>query len=112
LGCIHARGGYWAAKAFFVFFVKLVPRLNGPRLGLQPRQPGPWIRPGGGGARTVVHGACWGKGGVGGSKGGTIHSMWRFEWIREEDIAHKKRIGEGEIVKDITRQYIIGGLYG
>jgi hypothetical protein len=59
----------------------------------------------------VVQGACWGKGGVGGSKGGTIRSMWRFEWIREEDITDKKRI-EGEIVKDIKRQYIIGGFYG
>lgn len=59
---------------------------------------------GSGGARTVVQGACWGKGGVGGSKGGTIRSMWRFEWIREEDIMDKKRI-EGEIVKDIKRIY-------
>ena len=67
---------------------------------------------GGGGARTVVQGACWGKGGVGGTKGGTTRSMWCFEWIREEDITDKKRKGEGEIVKDITRQYIIGGLYG
>ena len=60
---------------------------------------------GGGGARTVVQGACWGKGGVGGSKGGTIRSMWCFEWIREEDITDKKRIGEGEIVKDIKTIY-------
>ena len=52
-----------------------------------------------------MHGTCWGKGGVGGSKGGTIHSMWRFEWIREEDITDKKRIGEGEIVKDIKTIY-------
>jgi len=53
---------------------------------------------GGGGARTVVHGACWGK-------GGTIRSMWRIEWIREEDTTDKKIIGEGKIVKDIKTIY-------
>jgi hypothetical protein len=49
-GCClpSARAGeknHWRANGlpslFTCFFVKLVPRDNGPRPGLQPRQPGP-----------------------------------------------------------------------